>query len=129
MGTVIFQGWTKIIVGGFIGDLRFWSNEAIAKGDPRSPKNYGRGPLNWLGKAFFWKRRVILVPSGLPETRFVVVFRDEDGYMACSRERRVKDGPFMMRVGPRDIRFFILGNYGNIGLSIAGYVRGSMKLY
>lgn len=130
MSTIIFQGWTRIGLGDSVGDLRFWSNEVIAKGDPRNPKNYGRGSLNWLGKAFFWRRRVILVPSGsLPETRFVVIFRDEDGYMACSRERRVDEGPFMMRVGPRDIRFFLLGNYGNIGLSIAGYVRGSMRLY
>ena len=129
--SVFFQSWREVqfeepIEKGYHN----WSNGVIAERDIRPCKNYGLGFWNWLGKLLFWDRRVILVPSGLPEVNFYIVFRDSHGrYLASSAKRRIGNGPFMMRTGPSDIKFFIVGKDGGVKLSIAGYVRGSMKLY
>ena len=91
--------------------------------------NYGTGFFSWIGKAIFWRKYIVLVPEGPKDYPFVVAFRDSYGVCKySSRIRRVSNGPFMMRIGPEDCYFYIVG-VDKFQLKKAGYVRDGIDLY
>lgn len=135
---IILQGWTPIEYGQSIGSFgsgsnlkpgcQFWSNPVLGQGDSEA-RDFKIGFLNWLGKAMFWKKWLILKPEGSADTWLVVAFWDEDGncmYSSCAR--RVWDGPFMVRMGPKDCKFFVVGSRP-VTLEQSPYFKKGMDLY
>ncbi|HCU70438.1 MAG TPA: hypothetical protein DIC35_01635 [Candidatus Moranbacteria bacterium] len=97
----------KIVISG-----EEYSNleKVLVKGNP----DYlaaGRGFWGWIIKFFFWREGVVLHVTGLPKVKYVLGFECVGGEsMYFSKTRMLEDGPFMMRIGPGEVNFFILGN-------------------
>jgi len=94
-------------------EFRFWSS-VTGKGDeallPGSP----------LGN---WRKIIVLKPMGDLETVFSIGFSSISGDTKVSdATRRIKEGPFGMRMGPEDCDFFISSNDGKIELEIVQYI-------
>lgn len=107
-----FQIWRKINYRD-IKKFRFWSVLVRGEGDETL------APGSSL-KA--WKKVIVLKPLGEPKTVFSMGFSDNFGHiMVSSASRRVEEGPFGMRMGPEDCRFFIASNNGEVGLEFVEY--------
>jgi hypothetical protein len=97
----------EIIIGG-----EKYSNLVKVKvsGNPEHPAA-GKGFWGWIKKFFFWKEGVVLHITGLSKVKYVLGFEILGGEsMYFSKTRMVENGPFMMRIGPGEANFFILGN-------------------
>lgn len=131
-----FKKWTDAIYNKTeIGDFQFWfwSNMVLGKGDENLKFSFSPilGPINWLKKHLKWKKFIVLIPKGDPETKFKVGFYSEDWgicKIAPMKGRKISDGPFAMRMGPEDYYFFVVGD-DLIELEIAGYIRKDLWLY
>lgn len=127
-----FQRWTNIYGRVAIRKFKYWSNSVLGEGDETLAlsKSNMLGFCNWVRKNWKWKKFIILVPKGAPETEFRMGFFSES-FRLCkisSTVRKISDGPFAMRMGPEDCFFFVIGD-GKIILEIAGYVRKDIWLY
>ncbi|HCP09063.1 MAG TPA: hypothetical protein DIT25_04695 [Candidatus Moranbacteria bacterium] len=130
MQTVLGQTWEIVNLGNFLpGGFIVWSNPVTGRGDSKA-QHYGLGFIDWIKKAMFWKKRIVLRPMGNLKTEFRIAFHSKthDLCMVSSAVKRVGDGPFMMRMGPEDCDFYVIGN-DLVNLECVGYTRGSMKLY
>jgi len=107
------QHWRKIEYNNTT-EFKFWSEKAKGKGDESLPP----------GTPFeSWRKIVILKPLGEPESTFSMGFSSIfDGAEISDATRKVKDGPFGMRMGPEDCEFFIVSNDGKVELEIVQYV-------
>lgn len=101
------QHWRKIKYGNTT-EFEFWSEKVKGKGDesllPGTPFES-------------WRKIVILKPLGKPESTFSMGFSSIFGKTEISdATRKVKDGPFGMRMGPEDCEFFVASDDDSIGL-------------
>lgn len=108
-----YQRWRKVDYGKD-RKLKFWSCKIKGKGD----KDLAEGsPLR------DWKKIIILEPVGDPETTFSMGFSTVSGdTKVLSVDRKIKKGPFGMRLGPEDCEFFIASNNNEVGLEFVEYI-------
>lgn len=112
MKTKRFQIWRKVGYGD-TRKFRFWSPQVRGEGDETLAKNSSLKD---------WKKVVVLRPTGNPKTTFSMGFSDVFGNIkVSSATRRAEEGPFGMRMGPEDCRFFIVSNGGAVGLEVVGH--------
>ncbi|NTW23028.1 hypothetical protein HGA34_05860 [Candidatus Falkowbacteria bacterium] len=96
-----------------LGGLKKWSDMTSAEGDSRlkgqKPEDF-LGLWGWIKKVLFWKKRITLEVAGDSDTFFVVGFYDHNLNICkvCTKARQVSEGPFLMRVGPGRIHFFVV---------------------
>ena len=95
------------------GRFQYWSAEIKGERDPKMAEGSSLKD---------WKKVVLLRPLGSSATTFSMGFSDLSGQSKVSSStRRVGDGLFGMRMGPKDCLFFIVSNNGTVGLEVAGY--------
>ena len=95
-------------------EIEFWSNKIKGKGDETLPKDSPslRG----------WKKVIVLKPIGDPETTFSMGFIPVSGGTKISDIiRKIKKGPFGMRLCPDDCEFFIVSNSDKVKLELVRY--------
>jgi len=121
-----FQIWRKISYRD-VKKFRFWSTQIRGEGDETLAKESSLKD---------WRKVVVLKPLGDLKTVFSVGFSDNFGNVKVSKaSRRVEEGPFGMRMGPEDCRFFIVSNNGEVGLefaehtTIADVTKSELALY
>jgi len=96
-----------------LGGLKEWSDMVSADGDSRlagqAPENF-LGFWGWIKKVLFWKKRITLEVDGEADVYYVVGFYDETLNLCkiCTKARQVSEGPFLMRVGPNKLSFFVV---------------------
>lgn len=101
--------------------LKFWSNKIKGEGDETLPKDSPslRG----------WKKVIVLKPIGAPETTFSMGFIPVSGGAKISDIiRKIKKGPFGMKLFPDDGEFFIASNTGKVGLEFVKYTDMADKI-
>ncbi len=96
-----------------LGGLKEWSGMVSADGDSRLEGQAPEGFLGfwgWVKKVLFWKKRIALAVDGEPDVYYVVGFYDETLNLCkiCTKARQVSEGPFLMRVGPGKLSFFVV---------------------
>ncbi len=107
-----YQRWRKVDYGKD-RKLKFWSYKVKGEGDKALAKD---SPLRG------WKKIIVLMPIGGPETTFSMGFSAISGDTKVSDVvRKIKKGPFGMRLGPEDCEFFIASNDNEVGLEFVGY--------
>ncbi len=118
--------WRKINYGD-VKKFKFWSAQVKGEGDQTLAKDSSLQD---------WKKVVVLAPLGSPKTTFSMGFSDAFGNTKVSTAtRRVKEGPFGMRMGPENCLFFIASNKGIVELEVVGYTtiddetRSELTLY
>lgn len=133
MKKIYFQRWRVAdYKKAVFGDFKHQSNFVLGEGDITLKYSTSAmlGVLDWLKKNWKWKKFIILLPQGDPGTRFQAGFYSK-WFGICkvsSIVRKVSDGPFAMRMGPKDCYFFIIGTE-IVGLLSGGYVRNDVDLY
>lgn len=104
--------------------FRFWSTQVRGEGDETLAED---------SSLKNWKKVVILKPLGNPKTTFSMGFSDAFDHTEVSNaKRRVEEGPFGMRMGREDCRFFIVSNSGIVGLEVVGHTtiaKSELSLY
>ncbi|MBU2540099.1 hypothetical protein KJ786_02985 [Patescibacteria group bacterium] len=78
-----------------------------------------------------WRKIIILMPTGDPKTRFSIGFYKDDIYKLSTATRKVRNGPFGMRMGPENCGFFIVSNKKDrrLGLKFVEYADIDDKTY
>lgn len=99
-----------------------WSQDVVCDKD-KTAFPYQRGFWGWIGKALFWKRKIVLLPRGHDDTRYHILLEDELGWMIFNESRLIRDGAFAMRGGIAPLKIKIVGD-GFVSLINAGYVDG-----
>ncbi len=113
MKTVKWHSWKGILYGD-TGRFKFWSAQITGEGDENLSKD---APMK------DWKKVVVLRPLGNPETVFAIGFSNKFGSTKISTApRKIKEGPFGMRMGAEDCQFFITSNTEAVKLELVGYV-------
>lgn len=108
----VSQTWRSVEYRG--AEFGFWS-----------PKIKGRGDSSLANDSSMesWAKIILLSPTGKPDTMFSIGFSDVFGNTKISSaKRKVKDGPFGMRMGPQDCEFFVASAEDSIGLAFMKYV-------
>jgi len=94
--------------------IKFWSKKIKGVGDGTLPKD----SLSRRG----WNKVIILEPIGDPETTFSIGFIPAFGDTKVSdTKRKIRKGPFGMRLCPDVCEFFITSNDGEVQLKLVGY--------
>lgn len=107
-----WQIWKKVIYGKKNAS-KFWSPRIKGEGDKNLAKD---SPMK------DWRKIIVLKPTGEPETSFSMGFSDIFGNTkVSSAKRKVKEGPFGMRMGPDDCEFFVVSNDDAVGLKFVEY--------
>ncbi len=109
--TVKTQEWRKISYYGDANEFRFWSQKVVGLGDS----------LPFLQR---WNKVIILMPIGDQEAVFFIgfdPFNPNSRNKVSSIKRKVKDGPFAMKLGKRDCGFFVTSNDSRVNLKSTGY--------
>ena len=117
MKKVIFCVWVDVSEI----SVRVLSNDLFCKGDIT---------LDWDAPIKKWTKAVLLlVQGGAPDgTHYRVGFIDHYGErkiclpFSTKKERRVGDGPYLMRIGPRNCHFFVEGEAGPLYLIQIGNI-------
>lgn len=112
-----------------LGKFMFWSNFVLVDGSQkvvgRDAGNYGPGAMNWLRKKLNWPECVILDPIARPDATYIMGFTCPEKKLCLvapfSAARRVSQGPFAMRLGPKPINFFIVGT-ARLNLELIGHI-------
>lgn len=95
-------------------EIKFWSNKIKGKGD----KTLSKDSPSLRG----WKKVIVLKPIGDPETTFSMGFIPVSGGTKISNiVRKIRKGPFGMRLCPDDCELFIAGNDGKLKLEFVKY--------
>jgi hypothetical protein len=113
-----WQPWmTEVYGSARLGKYLFWSEILRMKGSDkcagRRDMNYGSGPFNWLRKYFNWRECAIIDAHCATDASFLIGY-SYPGQKFCrivpyGFVRRISDGPYAMRLGPRPIDFFVVG--------------------
>lgn len=104
--------WRKIRYGNS-EKFTYWSPKIRGKGDETLAEG---------SSIKDWRKVVVVQPSGSPETAFSMGFSNVFGDTKISSAvRKVKDGPFGMRMGPKPCDFFIASNQGKVDLRLIEY--------
>jgi len=95
------------------GGLNEWSDMTSAEGDLRLKGKHSKdylGLWGWIKKVFTWKKRIMLEVAGEADVFYAVGFYDSNLNLCkiCTKTRQVGDGPFLMRVGPETIHYFVI---------------------
>ena len=99
----------------------FWSAVIFGLGDKSLPLKAPRKT---------WKKVIILKPLGNPETIFSPGFNDTFYNTKVSTcRRKVKDGPFGMRIGRESCGFFAVSTDALVNLEFVRYVNIGNKKY
>jgi len=105
--------WRKIKEYGNKKEFLFWSKKVTGIGDKT---------LNDNSKIPEWKRIIILEPKGDPKIIFEIGFQAFNGSIEMTTvSREINQGPFAMRMGREDCKFFIASNQGELDLKIDRY--------
>lgn len=114
-----FRGWLKIVYRRTKIEDGFekWSDWISVYGDSnpliKESRSIHEGILGWLMKRFWWKRIAVLTPVGKPDDEFRLGFDTSTHICRLSPiVQKVSDGSFGVRVGAKDISFFIVSKNG-----------------
>lgn len=117
-----FQFWRTCNISYRKGEpFKFLSTKVKGEGDKTLENDHSlKNRIKFIFRK--WEKVIILEPSGNPKTTFSMGFIPSSGSAkVSSATRRVEEGPFGMRMGPEDCRFFIGSNKGTVGLEVIGY--------